>query len=77
MQEFVTQLDKEEALKSKVTIDDKEYDTDDMSEDANAQLVSLQFVNGEVLRLQALTAAMQTAANGYTVALAKALEDED
>ena len=77
LQEFVTQLDKEEALMAKVTIDDKEYDTDDMSEDANAQLVSLQFVNGEVLRLQALTAAMQTAANGYSVALGNALKVED
>ena len=61
----------------KVTIDDKEYDTEDMSEDANAQLVSLQFVNMEIQRLQALVAAMQTAANGYSVALGKALNSED
>jgi len=62
---------------AKVTIDDKEYETEDMTEDARAQLVSLQFVNGEVQRLQALTAAMQTAANGYSVALGNALNSED
>lgn len=62
---------------SKVTIDDKEYETDDMSEDARAQLVSLQFVNSEIPRLQAKLAAMQTAANAYSIALGKALEDED
>lgn len=62
---------------AKVTIDDKEYETDDMSEDARAQLVSLQFVNSEIPRLQAKLAAMQTAANAYSIALGKALEDED
>jgi len=62
---------------TKVTIDDKEYETDDMSENAQAQLVSLQFVNNEILRLQALTAAMQTAANGYQVALGEELKGED
>tara|TARA_B110000238_G_C15965364_1_gene369286 strand:+ start:244 stop:435 length:192 start_codon:yes stop_codon:yes gene_type:complete len=62
---------------AKITIDDKEYESDDMSENARAQIASLQFVNGEIQRIQMKLAAMQTAANGYTVALAKALEDED
>ena len=60
-----------------VTIDDKEYETDDMSEDARAQLVSLQFVNNEIPRLQAKVAAMQTASNAYSVGLGKALRAED
>jgi|TARA_B110000240_G_scaffold185298_1_gene220768 hypothetical protein len=60
-----------------VTIDDKEYESDDLSEDAQAQLVSLQFVNGEIQRLQAKLAAMQTAAAAYSVALGGALKDED
>ena len=60
-----------------VTIDDKEYESDDLSEDAQAQLVSLQFVNGEIQRLQAKLAAMQTAANAYSIALGTALKDED
>ena len=62
---------------AKVTIDDKEYETDDMSEDAQAQLVSLQFVNNETQRLQALLAAMQTAAMGYSRALGEALNGEE
>ena len=60
-----------------ITIDDKEYETDDMSEEARAQLVSLQFVNGEIPRLQAKLAAMQTASIGYGAALKEALKGED
>jgi len=60
-----------------VTIDDKEYETDDMSDDARAQLVSLQFVSAEIPRLQAKVAAMQTASNAYSVALGQALNAED
>ena len=62
---------------AKVTIDDKEYETDDLPEDTQAQLVSLNFVNGEIQRLQAKTAAMQTAAAAYSRALADALKAED
>ena len=62
---------------AKVTIDDTKYETDDMTENARAQLVSLQFVNNEIERLGALTAAMQTAANAYSVELGKALKTED
>jgi hypothetical protein len=62
---------------AKVTIDEKEYESDDMSENAQAQLVSLQFVNSEIPRLQAKLAAMQTAANAYSVALGEALKAED
>ena len=60
-----------------VTIDDIEYETDDLSEDARAQLVSLEFVNGETQRLQAKLAAMQTAAAAYSIALGNALKVED
>ena len=62
---------------TKITIDEIEYETDDMSEDAQAQLVSLQFVTGEIPRLQAKLAAMQTASNGYGAALKEALKGED
>ena len=40
---------------AKVNINDKEYDTDDMSEEAQKQLVSLQFAANEVKRLQSLS----------------------
>ena len=62
---------------SKITIDDIEYETDDMTDEAKGQLGSLQFVNGEVQRLQAKTAAMQTAAAAYSRALGDALKAED
>ena len=62
---------------AKVTIDDKEYETDDMAEETLAQLQSLQFVNGEIPRLQAKVAAMQTASNAYSKALGDALAAED
>ena len=35
---------------SKITINEKEYETDDMSEEARAQLVSLQFVDNDAAR---------------------------
>jgi hypothetical protein len=60
-----------------VTIDDIEYESDDLSEDARAQLLSLQFVNGEIQRLQAKLAAMQTASSAYNQALGNALKAED
>ena len=59
---------------SKITIDDIEYETDDMTDEAKGQLGSLQFVNGEIQRLQAQVAAMRTAGNAYTVALGKELK---
>lgn len=52
-----------------IKIDDKEYDTEELSEDALAELNSLQYVDQEILRLQAQTAAMQTARNAYARAL--------
>ena len=36
-----------------ITIDNKEYDTDKMSDDARNQLMSLQFTDQEIMRLQA------------------------
>ena len=61
---------------AKITIDGKEYETDDMSDEAKAQLQSLQFVDNEVAREQAKTAALQTARNAYAQALQKALKSE-
>lgn len=62
---------------SKITINEKEYETDDLSENAKAQLASLQFVNNETQRLQALLAAMQTASNAYGNALQEELDKAD
>lgn len=59
---------------SKITIDDQEYETDDMSEAAKTQLQNVQFVNGELQRLQAKAAVFQTASASYTAALKAELE---
>ena len=57
---------------AKVNIDGKEYDLDQLSDKAKAQIMSLQFVQSELKRLEALTAISKTA----EVAYIKALKDE-
>lgn len=56
-----------------IKIDNQEYDLDSLSQEAKAQLQSIQFVDQELARLQAQTAAMQTARNAYVNALKLAL----
>ena len=56
-----------------ITIDNIEYDTDKLSDEAKAQLVSLQFCDQELQRLQAKSAAYQTARIAYAKALQAAL----
>ena len=56
-----------------INIDNIEYDTDKLSDDAKAQLVSLQFCHQELQRLQAQAAAIQTARMAYAKALQSAL----
>jgi hypothetical protein len=61
-----------------IKIDDKIYDVDDLSEESKAQVLSLNFVDAELNRLQLKVAAMQTARNAYASALNALLgEDED
>jgi len=54
-----------------IKIDDVDYDTDKLSDEAKAQFVSLQFCDQEMARLQAQAAVYQTARMAY----AKALQD--
>ena len=56
-----------------ITIDDIAYDLDTLSADAKAQLLSIQFVDQELARLQAQSAALQTARIAYAKALSEAL----
>jgi hypothetical protein len=56
-----------------IKIDNVDYDTDTLSDDAKAQLVSLQFCDQELARLQAQAAAYQTARMAYAKALKDAL----
>ena len=63
---------------TKITIDEKDYDVDDLSDEAKAQVLSLNFVDAELNRIQLKSAAMQTARNAYGTALKSLLgEDED
>jgi len=56
-----------------IKIDDIDYDLDSLSQEAKAQLASIQYVEQELLRLQAPAAALQTARNAYLQALKAAL----
>ena len=56
-----------------IKIDNIDYDTDKLSEEAKAQLISLQFCDQELQRLQAKAAAIQTARIAYAKALQSAL----
>lgn len=58
---------------AKISIDSNEYDTDKFSEEAKAQLISIQYVDQELVRLQAQLAALQTARIAYANALKASL----
>ena len=58
-----------------IRVDDKEYDITTFSEEAKAQLASLQFVDGELKRLQGQAAALQTARIAYANALKAVLPE--
>jgi hypothetical protein len=56
-----------------IKIDNIEYDLDTLSDEARAQLGSLQFVDSELARLTNQTAVLQTARIAYSKALNAAL----
>jgi len=57
-----------------ITIDGKEYNLDDLSEKAKANLASLQFTQSEIKRHQSLLAIYNTAAASYTSVLKTELD---
>ena len=56
-----------------IKIDDKDYDFDTLSQEAKDQLTSLQFVDNELIRLNAQVAVYSTARNAYSNALKELL----
>lgn len=58
---------------STIKIDNQDYDLDTLSAEVKTQLASIQFVDAELLRLAAQTAALQTARIAYGNALKQAL----
>ena len=59
-----------------ITIDDKDYNLDDLSDECKAEIQSLQFCEGEIARLNSQLAVAGTAKIGYQRALAKLLEED-
>ena len=60
----------------KITVDDIEYNTEDLSDNGKAQLASLQFLEVQMNKLKSEISVYQTARNAYVVALKSALEVE-
>ena len=58
-----------------IKIDNVDYDTDTLSNEAKAQFIALQFCDQELARLQAQAAAYQTARLAYAKALKEALPE--
>jgi len=58
----------------KITVDNIEYNTEDLSANGKAQVASLQFVETQIGKLKAELAVYQTAKVAYTNALKAELE---
>ena len=61
-----------EVSTKKITIDDREYDDEQLSAEAKAQVVSIRVADQEIAALEQKMAIARTARNAY----AKALNDE-
>ena len=59
----------------KITVDNIEYNTEDLSDNGKAQLASLQFLETQLAKLQGEIAVYQTAKNAYFSALKSELEN--
>lgn len=60
----------------KITIDDVEYHTEDLSDNGKAQLASLQFLEQQMAKLKNEIAVYQTARAAYAQALKAELEKQ-
>jgi len=58
---------------TKITIDDTQYEFEDLSDEAKNLLQSIQFLDNDITRLNAQIAAYQTARNTYGRALKEKL----
>ena len=58
----------------KITVDNIEYNTEDLSENGKAQLASLQFLEVQMNKIKSEIAVYETARNSYLVALKDELE---
>lgn len=67
----------EEQQEAIITIDGTQYKASDLSDDAKAQLQSIQVAEAEMKRLNMLLAITQTARNAYAQALNAALPEKN
>lgn len=58
----------------KIKLDDIEYNSEDMSENAKAQLVSLQFTDAQIKKLKQEIAISETARQAYIAALKREIK---
>ena len=58
----------------KITIDNIEYNTEDLTENGNAQLASLQFLEGQMQKVRQEMAVYQTAHSTYVQELKNEIE---
>jgi len=58
----------------KITIDEIEYNTEDLTDNGKAQLASLQFLEVQMKKLKSEIAVYQTARNSYIAALKAELD---
>lgn len=58
----------------KITIDEIEYNTEDLTDNGKAQLASLQFLEVQMNKLKSEIAVYQTARNSYITALKAELD---
>lgn len=58
----------------KITIDDIDYNTEDLTDNGRAQLASLQFLEGQMQKLRNEMAVYQTAQRTYVAALKAEIE---
>ena len=60
----------------KITIDEIEYNTEDLTDNGKAQLASLQFVEVQMGKIKSEIAVYETARNAYAAALQQELGEE-
>jgi hypothetical protein len=58
----------------KIKIDNKEYDSESLPEEANAQIFHIKAIDFEINRIKTLIAVLQTAKSSYTQALKVQIE---
>ena len=67
-----------EENEQKITIDEKEYDVESLSDEAKTQILNMRFADQEIADVQKKLAIAQTARNTYANALREELpEGED